>query len=54
LMRIRFGPISLPPGLRTGCWRLLEPPEFKALLEMAGVEQHTAKRRTTGRGRGRR
>jgi 23S rRNA pseudouridine2605 synthase len=39
LMRIRFGPVNLPPGLRAGRWRFLEPSEFKALLEMAGVGQ---------------
>jgi 23S rRNA pseudouridine2605 synthase len=60
LMRIRFGPVSLPPGLRTGRWRLLGPLEFKALLEMTGVEQRTAEflpaasKRVAGRGRGRR
>lgn len=39
LIRIRFGPISLPPGLRMGRWRLLDPPEYKALLETVGIEQ---------------
>lgn len=43
LIRIRFGPVSLPPGLRMGRWRFLEPSEFKALLEIGGVERRATK-----------
>ena len=35
LMRVRFGPIRLPPYLRRGQWRELEPREAALLLEAA-------------------
>jgi len=35
LMRVRFGPIRLPPHLRRGQWRELEPREAAPLLEAA-------------------
>jgi len=35
LMRVRFGPIRLPPYLRRGQWRELEPKEAAWLLEAA-------------------
>lgn len=38
LIRIRFGPIAMPRGLRTGHWRLLEPSACKVLLETVGIE----------------
>lgn len=38
LMRIRFGPVALPRGLRAGHWRLLEPSACKVLLETVGIE----------------
>ncbi|BAW79490.1 ribosomal large subunit pseudouridine synthase B [Candidatus Nitrosoglobus terrae] len=37
LIRIRFGPIRLPPRLRAGRWHFLESSELKALLEVAGI-----------------
>lgn len=52
LIRIRFGPISLPPGLRTGRWRVLESVELKALFEIAGIEQHGKEFRAGGKPRG--
>src|SRR5256714_15162619 len=35
LMRVRFGPIRLPPHLRRGQWRELEPREAAPLLAAA-------------------
>ena len=35
LMRVRFGPVRLPPHLRRGQWRELEPREAALLLEAA-------------------
>lgn len=34
LMRVRYGPIQLPPGLKRGLWRELELPEVAALLKL--------------------
>lgn len=36
LMRVRYGPIALPPGLRRGKYRLATPEEIATLLEAAG------------------
>lgn len=38
LIRIRFGPVAMPRGLRAGHWRLLEPSACKVLLERVGIE----------------
>lgn len=42
LMRIRFGPVTMPRGLRTGHWRLLEPSACKVLMETVGIEPQPA------------
>lgn len=34
LMRVRYGPIQLPPGLKRGLWRELELPEVATLLKV--------------------
>ncbi len=34
LMRVRYGPVQLPPGLKRGLWRELEPPEVAGLLKV--------------------
>ncbi|RMD70332.1 MAG: pseudouridine synthase [Gammaproteobacteria bacterium] len=34
LIRIRFGPIALPPGLRQGQWKALDGEQIRALLKM--------------------
>lgn len=44
LMRVRFGPYTLPKGLKRGQWRLLEPDAVQALLVAVGLE--TAPTRT--------
>lgn len=36
LMRVRFGPVQLPPGLRMGHSMPLQGPTLQALLQMAG------------------
>jgi 23S rRNA pseudouridine2605 synthase len=33
LMRVRYGPVLLPPGLKRGLWRELESPEVAALIK---------------------
>lgn len=33
LMRVRYGPMQLPPGLKRGLWRELEPQEVGLLLK---------------------
>ncbi len=38
LVRLRYGPVALGRGLRRGKWRDLEPEEFKALYDAAGME----------------
>ncbi len=54
LVRIRFGPISLPRGLRTGHWRMLEPPALKTLWETAGMEPRLIQPRLGNRAMSRR
>lgn len=34
LMRVRYGPVQLPPGLKRGLWRELEPQEVALLLKV--------------------
>ncbi|MDP2247819.1 MAG: pseudouridine synthase, partial [Nitrosomonadales bacterium] len=38
LMRVRFGPIALPPRLKRGMMMAVEPKEVISLLEWAGLE----------------
>ena len=38
LMRVRFGPVNLPPRLKRGMMMALEPKEILGLLEWAGLE----------------
>ncbi len=38
LMRIRFGPLKLPPGLRRGQFRLVEEKRVNSLLAELGAE----------------
>ncbi|PKO26337.1 MAG: 23S rRNA pseudouridylate synthase B, partial [Betaproteobacteria bacterium HGW-Betaproteobacteria-8] len=38
LMRVRFGPITLPPRLKRGMMMALQPKEVVSLLEWAGLE----------------
>lgn len=33
LMRVRYGPVQLPPGLKRGMWRELEPQEVGQLMK---------------------
>ncbi|MEW6353815.1 MAG: 23S rRNA pseudouridine(2605) synthase RluB [Pseudomonadota bacterium] len=39
LMRVRYGPIALPRGLRAGQAKYLEEPEVQALMQAVGLEQ---------------
>jgi len=34
LMRVRYGPVQLPPGLKRGLWRELESPDIALLMKM--------------------
>lgn len=34
LMRVRYGPVHLPPGLKRGMWRELDPAELSLLLKI--------------------
>lgn len=34
LMRVRYGPVPLPPGLKRGMWRELEPQDVAALTKV--------------------
>lgn len=48
LMRVRFGPVNLPPRLKRGMMLELEPKEITGLLEWAGLEvPHTSPRQRT-------
>jgi 23S rRNA pseudouridine2605 synthase len=37
LIRIRYGVVSLPRGLKRGMWREMEPEDARKLLEWAGI-----------------
>ncbi|BCT68447.1 23S rRNA pseudouridine(2605) synthase RluB [Nitrosospira sp. NRS527] len=39
LMRVRFGPINLPPRLKRGKWIELDEVEIKRLLELVAISQ---------------
>jgi 23S rRNA pseudouridine2605 synthase len=39
LMRVRFGPINLPPRLKRGKWIELDEVEIKRLLELVAMSQ---------------
>lgn len=54
LVRIRFGPIILPRGLRAAHWRMLEPPDLNALWEAAGMEPRLIQPRSGNRAMNRR
>lgn len=41
LMRVRYGPVGLPPRLKRGQYRDLEPGEVEALLKLLPPEQKT-------------
>jgi len=38
LMRIRYGPITIPKAIRTGRWEELDEQEMRPLLECVGIE----------------
>jgi 23S rRNA pseudouridine2605 synthase len=44
LIRVRFGPVTLPRILRTGRWMDLDEPATEALLKSVGLEPETAPR----------
>jgi 23S rRNA pseudouridine2605 synthase len=37
LIRVRYGPVVLPPGLRRGAWQMLEPAAVIELMQAAGM-----------------
>lgn len=39
LIRVRYGPIPLPRGLRAGHWMDAEPAQVQALLELTGIRE---------------
>ncbi len=49
LMRVRFGPYTLPKGLKRGQSRLLEPDEVQALLNAVGLVEASARPRQATR-----
>lgn len=49
LMRVRFGSLRLPPRLKRGQWRELEPDEVSEVLRDAGVASGKARRDPPGR-----
>jgi 23S rRNA pseudouridine2605 synthase len=56
LMRVRYGPVTLPKGLPPGRYRDLNEDEVNALLEAAGMAKTETTRRSrpaSGRGAGR-
>ena len=53
LLRTRFGPVPLPPGLRRGRWQELEQDEVKALLKFLGDKSAEEAGSTHGKSNGR-
>ncbi len=51
LLRVGYGPVRLPRGLRPGHWRDLEPAEMASLLAAAGLEPPAPVRPAGGRRR---
>ncbi len=52
LIRVRYGPFSLPPYLKRGQWRELEGPDIEKLLREFGLNRQTANAAPrAGRGR---
>jgi 23S rRNA pseudouridine2605 synthase len=47
LMRVRYGPVQLPPRLKRGQSRDLEPGEVEALLKLLPPEQKTGVTRSS-------
>ena len=52
LIRIRYGAMVLPHGLRRGAWIELEESDIRALMKAAGVSERTAQGDPRPRGRG--
>jgi 23S rRNA pseudouridine2605 synthase len=50
LIRVRYGPIRLPRGLRSGRWRELDPEQVNALRALAGLPEQAPRPRRSGRG----
>lgn len=43
LMRVRYGPLQLPPGLKRGMWRELDEPQVAALMKGLTARQKPEK-----------
>ncbi len=57
LIRVRYGPVTLPRGLRPGRWEDMEPPAMGALLHSVGYvpaapEQRSGRRAVHSAGKG--
>ena len=53
LIRIRYGAMVLPHGLRRGAWIELGEADIRALMKAAGTSEHNAQAPARARGRGR-
>lgn len=51
LIRVRLGPVALPPGMRTGQLRPLGAPELHRLYQAVGLRRPRAPARAAGTGR---
>jgi 23S rRNA pseudouridine2605 synthase len=52
LIRVRYGPVTLPRGLRPGRWEDMDPKVEAKLLKLVGMEPTEAERPTRGSRRG--
>lgn len=52
LIRIRYGAMMLPRGLKRGAWVELDQADIKALMEVAGVKERPPVDRSAANGRG--
>ncbi|MEG0556950.1 MAG: pseudouridine synthase [Comamonas sp.] len=52
LIRIRYGAMMLPRGLKRGAWVELDQADIKALMAVAGVKERAPVDRAVGNGRG--
>lgn len=51
LIRIRYGAMLLPRGLKRGAWMELDERDIRALTQAAGIDQPAAPRQSDGQGR---
>ena len=51
LIRVRYGPVTLPRSLRPGRWQEMDPKTAAALIKLVGIEEEAPSPAATGRGR---